>query len=59
MAAAHIERDEAGQTVEGFSEDDAQELLDEWSVSESNALFAAAWQAQQITRVSTAELGKD
>jgi multidrug efflux pump subunit AcrA (membrane-fusion protein) len=58
-AAAHIERDESGQTVEGLSEADAQDLLDSWSVSESNALFAAAWQAQQITRASTAELGKD
>ncbi|MFD3511936.1 hypothetical protein [Streptomyces sp. NPDC058657] len=59
VAAAHIERDETGQAVEGFTEDDAQDLLDSWSVSESNALFAAAWQAQQITRASTAELGKD
>ncbi|MFF0741517.1 hypothetical protein ACFYVL_14070 [Streptomyces sp. NPDC004111] len=58
-AAAHIERDETGQIVEGLSEADAQDLLDSWSVAESNALFAAAWQAQQITRASTAELGKD
>ncbi|MCX5206744.1 hypothetical protein OG897_35735 [Streptomyces sp. NBC_00237] len=59
VAAAHIERDDTGQVVEGLSEEDAQGLLDSWSVSESNALFAAAWQAQQITRASTAELGKD
>ncbi|MEV0446223.1 hypothetical protein AB0I84_10355 [Streptomyces spectabilis] len=58
IAAAHIERDDHGQTVDGLSETEAQELLDEWPVAESNALFAAAWQAQQIVRTSTAELGK-
>ncbi|MGB8944988.1 MAG: hypothetical protein WCD21_32865 [Streptomyces sp.] len=58
IAAAHIERDDHGGTVEGMSEDDAQDLLDSWPVAESNALFAAAWQAQQIVRTSTVELGK-
>lgn len=58
IAAAHIERDDEHNTVEGMSEDDAQDLLDSWPVAESNALFAAAWQAQQIVRTSTVELGK-
>lgn len=58
VAAAHIERDDERNTVEGMSEDDAQDLLDSWPVAESNALFAAAWQAQQIVRTSTVELGK-
>ncbi|WP_189959290.1 hypothetical protein [Streptomyces alanosinicus] len=58
IAAAHIERDDYGNTVEGMSEQDAQQLLDSWPVAESNALFAAAWQAQQIVRTSTVELGK-
>ncbi|WP_399932171.1 hypothetical protein [Streptomyces kanamyceticus] len=58
IAAAHIERDDHGATVEGMSEADAQDLLDSWPVAESNALFAAAWQAQQIVRMSTVELGK-
>ncbi|MGG2460548.1 hypothetical protein ACO0M4_12115 [Streptomyces sp. RGM 3693] len=57
-AAAHVERDNQGNTVEGMSEEEAQELLDSWPVAESNALFAAAWQAQQIVRTSTVELGK-
>ncbi|MGW0731742.1 hypothetical protein [Streptomyces sp. NPDC002851] len=58
IAAAHIERDDQGNAVEGMSEQDAQELLDSWAVGESNALFAAAWQTQQIVRTSTVELGK-
>ncbi|MFI6088459.1 hypothetical protein [Streptomyces sp. NPDC051218] len=58
VAAAHIERDDERNTVEGMSEVDAQGLLDSWPVAESNALFAAAWQAQQIVRTSTVELGK-
>lgn len=58
VAAAHIERDDEHNTVEGMSEVDAQDLLDSWPVAESNALFAAAWQAQQIVRTSTVELGK-
>ncbi|WP_411130410.1 hypothetical protein [Streptomyces sp. x-19] len=58
VAAAHVERDDQGNTVEGMSEEEAQELLDSWPVAESNALFAAAWQAQQIVRTSTVELGK-
>ncbi|MEU0171332.1 hypothetical protein ABZ214_38790 [Streptomyces iakyrus] len=59
IAAAHVERDAGGRVVEGLSEEEALELLDSWSVAESNALFAAAWQAQQISRASTVELGKD
>ncbi|GGU44160.1 hypothetical protein [Streptomyces violascens] len=59
VAAAHIERDDAGQAVEGLTEEEAQDLLDSWPVAESNALFAAAWQAQQIARTTTVELGKD
>lgn len=59
IAAAHIERDGSGEAVEGMTEGDAQDLLDSWPVAESNALFAAAWQAQQIVRTSTVELGKD
>lgn len=58
IAAAHIERDGEGNTVDGMSEEEAQELLDSWPVAESNALFAAAWQAQQIVRTSVEELGK-
>ncbi|MEK2479532.1 hypothetical protein [Streptomyces noursei] len=58
IAAAHVERDERDNSVEGMSEEEAQELLDSWPVAESNALFAAAWQAQQIVRTSAAELGK-
>ncbi|MGD3109497.1 hypothetical protein [Streptomyces sp. YGL11-2] len=58
IEAAHVERDDRGNAVEGMSEEDAQELLDSWPVAESNALFAAAWQAQQIVRTSTVELGK-
>ncbi|MER6548329.1 hypothetical protein [Streptomyces sp. NPDC001250] len=59
IAAAHIERDDEGNIVDGMSEQEAQDLLDSWPVAESNALFAAAWQAQQIVRTSTVELGKD
>ncbi|MFG2146857.1 hypothetical protein ACGFRG_22035 [Streptomyces sp. NPDC048696] len=58
VAAAHIERDGSGAVVEGLTEEEAQGLLDSWPVAESNALFAAAWQAQQIVRTTTVELGK-
>ncbi|MCZ1019767.1 hypothetical protein [Streptomyces noursei] len=58
IEAAHVERDDQGNAVEGMSEEEAQELLDSWPMAESNALFAAAWQAQQIVRTSTVELGK-
>lgn len=58
VAAAHIERDEDGQVVEGLTVEDAQDLLDSWPIAESNALFAAAWQAQQINRSTVTELGK-
>ncbi len=43
IAAAHIERDDAGRAVEGMSPEEAQDLLDSWSAAESNALFSAAW----------------
>ncbi|MEU5434527.1 hypothetical protein AB0G73_14290 [Streptomyces sp. NPDC020719] len=59
VAAAHIERDVSDQAVQGLTEEEAQDLLDSWPVAESNALFAAAWQAQQIVRTTTVELGKD
>ncbi|MEU1307825.1 hypothetical protein ABZ419_02860 [Streptomyces cinnamoneus] len=58
IAAAHVERDPSGQPVEGMTPAEAQELLDAWPISESNMLFQAAWQAQQLTRASTVELGK-
>ncbi|WP_116211609.1 hypothetical protein [Streptomyces olivoreticuli] len=58
IAAAHVERDPSGQPVEGLTSAEAQELLDAWPISESNMLFQAAWQAQQLTRASTVELGK-
>ncbi|MFF4408483.1 hypothetical protein ACFY1P_29565 [Streptomyces sp. NPDC001407] len=58
IAAAHVERDPSGQPVEGLTPTEAQELLDAWPISESNLLFQAAWQAQQLTRASTVELGK-
>ncbi|MER6391287.1 hypothetical protein ABT236_22820 [Streptomyces sp. NPDC001523] len=59
VAAAHIERDEAGTVVDGMTVEDAQDLLDTWSIAESNSLFTAAWQAQQINRATVTELGKD
>ncbi|MCY0938850.1 hypothetical protein [Streptomyces sp. H34-S4] len=58
VAAAYIERDEDGQVVEGLTVEDAQGLLDSWPIAEANALFAAAWQAQQINRSTVTELGK-
>ncbi|MFD8978680.1 hypothetical protein [Streptomyces sp. NPDC059564] len=59
VAAAHIERDEKGNVVEGMTVQDAQDLLDSWPIAESNSLFTAAWQAQQINRSTVRELGKD
>lgn len=59
IAASHIERDEHGQVVDGMSEQDAQDLLDSWPISDANLLFQTAWQVQQISRASTEELGKD
>ncbi|MEU3049010.1 hypothetical protein ABZ705_21310 [Streptomyces sp. NPDC006984] len=58
VAASHIERDEAGRAVEGMCREEAQDLLDSWSAAESNALFSAAWQAQQLSRASTVDVGK-
>jgi hypothetical protein len=45
----------AAASVDGMSEQDAQYLLDTWSLAEANALFAAAQQVQNTTR---ADLGK-
>lgn len=42
-------------SVDGMSEEEAQELLDTWSLSEANALFNAAFSVQNTTR---ADLGK-
>ncbi|MFE2149067.1 hypothetical protein ACFXAO_03395 [Streptomyces lavendulae] len=59
VSAAHIERDDDGHEVEGMTVPEAQDLLDGWPIAESNSLFAAAWQAQQINRATVSELGKD
>lgn len=45
----------AAASVDGMTEGDAQELLDNWSLSEANALFNAAYGVQNTTR---ADLGK-
>ncbi|MFD9418765.1 hypothetical protein ACFWC9_29205 [Streptomyces goshikiensis] len=58
VAAAHIERDEDGTVVDSMTVEEAQDLLDTWSIAESNSLFSAAWQAQQINRATVTELGK-
>ncbi|CAM5310821.1 hypothetical protein [Streptomyces abikoensis] len=58
-SAAHVERDETGQEVDGMTEEEAQDLLDTWPISDATALFQAAWQVQQVTHTSTEELGKD
>lgn len=42
-------------SVDGMSEQEAQELLDTWSLAESNAMFNAAYGVQNTTR---ADLGK-
>ncbi|MGI5526813.1 hypothetical protein ACQEVX_05100 [Streptomyces syringium] len=59
IAAAHVERDESGQEVDGMSEEDAQSLLDAWPIADATALFQAAWQVQQVTRTSAEDMGKD
>ncbi|MGW0542328.1 hypothetical protein ACWD0D_18715 [Streptomyces griseoincarnatus] len=42
-------------SVDGMSRDEAEELLNGWSAPDANALWDAAWQIQQESRV---ELGK-
>ncbi|BDM67524.1 hypothetical protein HEK616_10110 [Streptomyces nigrescens] len=42
-------------SVDGMSREDAEELLNGWSAPDANALWDAAWQIQQESRV---ELGK-
>ncbi|MFD8022592.1 hypothetical protein ACFV6G_19485 [Streptomyces lavendulae] len=58
VSAAHVERDDDGHEVEGMTVPEAQDLLDGWPIAESNSLFAAAWQAQQINRATVSEVGK-
>jgi len=53
--ACHVERDEAGEVVDGMSVADAQELLDTWADAEAKALFTAALLINQTLR---ADLGK-
>ncbi|MET9412120.1 hypothetical protein ABZX90_41345 [Streptomyces sp. NPDC002935] len=53
--ACHVERDEAGEEVEGMSGADAQELLDTWVDAEAKALFTAVMLVNQTLRV---DLGK-
>ncbi|MFE2578862.1 hypothetical protein [Streptomyces sp. NPDC059378] len=55
ISACHIERDEAGDAVDGMSVADAQELLDTWADVEAKALFTAALAVNQTLR---ADLGK-
>ncbi|MBC9724952.1 hypothetical protein [Streptomyces sp. TRM68367] len=43
-------------SVDGMSREEAEELLNGWSAPDANALWDAAWQVQQESRV---ELGKD
>ncbi|MGW1914346.1 hypothetical protein ACWCQS_27370 [Streptomyces sp. NPDC002076] len=45
----------AAASVDGMSRDEAEELLNGWSAPDANALWDAAWQVQQESRV---ELGK-
>ncbi|MBY8884786.1 hypothetical protein K7472_07995 [Streptomyces sp. PTM05] len=46
----------AAASLDGMSEAEAAELLATWSAPDANALWEAAWQVQQESRV---ELGKD
>ncbi|MFD8379111.1 hypothetical protein ACFV2X_11325 [Streptomyces sp. NPDC059679] len=46
----------AAASVDGMSREEAEELLNTWSAPDANALWDAAWQVQQESRV---ELGKD
>ncbi|MDN0193919.1 hypothetical protein [Streptomyces sp. S.PNR 29] len=43
-------------SVDGMSQEEAEELLNTWSAPDAGALWDAAWQVQQESRV---ELGKD
>lgn len=43
-------------SADGMSREEAEELLNGWSAPDANALWDAAWQVQQESRV---ELGKD
>lgn len=45
----------AAASVDGMTVDDAREYLDTWSESEAAALFNAAWNVQETTRM---DLGK-
>ncbi|MEV4907070.1 hypothetical protein AB0N46_20825 [Streptomyces albidoflavus] len=45
----------AAASVDGMSHQEAEELLNGWSAPDANALWDAAWQVQQESRV---ELGK-
>ncbi|MFJ1529719.1 hypothetical protein ACIOFV_15040 [Streptomyces mirabilis] len=55
VSACHVERDEAGEAVDGMNVADAQELLDTWADAEAKALFTAALLINQTLR---ADLGK-
>ncbi|MGW4138876.1 hypothetical protein ACWELV_19145 [Streptomyces mirabilis] len=55
ISACHVERDDAGEVVDGMSVADAQELLDTWADAEAKALFTAALLINQTIR---ADLGK-
>ncbi|MGW1801585.1 hypothetical protein ACWCQN_38120 [Streptomyces sp. NPDC001984] len=55
VSACHVERDEAGEAVEGMSVADAQELLDSWGDADAKALFTAALLVNQTLHV---DLGK-
>ncbi|MFF3516120.1 hypothetical protein [Streptomyces sp. NPDC002573] len=55
VSACHVERDETGETVDGMSVADAQELLDTWADADAKALFTAALLINQTLR---ADLGK-
>ena len=46
----------AASCTDGMSETDADELLECWSAPDRNALWEAAWQVQQQSRV---DVGKD
>jgi len=45
----------AAASVDGMTQNEAQELLDTWSLAEANAMFNAVFNVQQTTR---ADLGK-
>jgi hypothetical protein len=45
----------AASSLDGMSEQEAAELLTSWSTPDANALWDAAWQVQQETRI---DLGK-